>query len=407
MAQTTSTWTEPAAGGRLIPLIVGAVLAYAAAQFVRYVFVPSDLGVFDPLARFEDDAFYYFEVARNVVERGAFTFDGVTTTNGFHPLWMAVVIAIGSVLPIGSFGFHLAVVTIAAVAITIGSFRLFALLSQTSLLGDAKPSHRMLAAGAAAAFYQFCGLEIGARGMEVALTLMLVPFVLARMLAMAEQLAAARVPSFRDGLVASLLASLLVLSRLDAILFVVAWGLVLLGLLVANGRLRDATQRAPLLRLTLAVLAGALPLLLYLGVNLWVTGELMPVSGRAKRLIADPALMPSAVAFASIIDLNGAPLYVACKAAWLALGFVVAPIALAFESRRLREAGPLLCLATTIATWVFYALLVTSSDWDLWPWYFWAVLVNAAIGLSLSVTLVLRNRPSLSSVTAAGLVAVV
>ncbi|MGQ0671787.1 MAG: hypothetical protein ACT4N2_02740, partial [Hyphomicrobium sp.] len=42
-----------------------------------------------------------------------------------------------------------------------------------------------------------------------------------------------------------------------------------------------------------------------------------------------------------------------------------------------------------------------------WPWYFWAVLVNAAIGLSLSVTLVLRNRPSLSSVTAAGLVAVV
>lgn len=35
-----------------------------------------------------DDAFYYFTIARNVVNGHGVTFDGVTPTNGFHPLWL-------------------------------------------------------------------------------------------------------------------------------------------------------------------------------------------------------------------------------------------------------------------------------------------------------------------------------
>lgn len=35
-----------------------------------------------------DDAFYYFEIARNIVAGHGSSFDGVNLTNGYHPLWM-------------------------------------------------------------------------------------------------------------------------------------------------------------------------------------------------------------------------------------------------------------------------------------------------------------------------------
>ncbi len=44
-----------------------------------------------------DDAFYYFTIARNVVSGLGVTFDGVTLTNGFHPLWMICLLPVYAV----------------------------------------------------------------------------------------------------------------------------------------------------------------------------------------------------------------------------------------------------------------------------------------------------------------------
>lgn len=41
-----------------------------------------------------DDAYYYFKVAQNITEGHGSTFDGVSPTNGYHPLWMLVNIPI-------------------------------------------------------------------------------------------------------------------------------------------------------------------------------------------------------------------------------------------------------------------------------------------------------------------------
>jgi hypothetical protein len=41
-----------------------------------------------------DDAFYYFGIARNIAEGNGSSFDGINTTNGYHPLWMLVVTAV-------------------------------------------------------------------------------------------------------------------------------------------------------------------------------------------------------------------------------------------------------------------------------------------------------------------------
>src|SRR5262249_52993687 len=39
-----------------------------------------------------DDAFYYFQIARNAAQGHGFSFDGIHPTNGFHPLlgWLEV-----------------------------------------------------------------------------------------------------------------------------------------------------------------------------------------------------------------------------------------------------------------------------------------------------------------------------
>lgn len=44
--------------------------------------------------RCSDDSYYYFQVARNVVQGYGLTFDRIHPTNGFHPLWMLCVIPV-------------------------------------------------------------------------------------------------------------------------------------------------------------------------------------------------------------------------------------------------------------------------------------------------------------------------
>src|SRR5512132_2231533 len=41
-----------------------------------------------------DDAYYYFKVAQNISEGHGSTFDGIHTTNGYHPLWMLICVPI-------------------------------------------------------------------------------------------------------------------------------------------------------------------------------------------------------------------------------------------------------------------------------------------------------------------------
>jgi len=41
-----------------------------------------------------DDSFYYFQIARNIVHGLGSTFDGVNLTNGYHPLWMVLLLPI-------------------------------------------------------------------------------------------------------------------------------------------------------------------------------------------------------------------------------------------------------------------------------------------------------------------------
>ncbi len=41
-----------------------------------------------------DDAFYYYKVAQNIAEGHGSTFDGINSTNGYHPLWLLICIPV-------------------------------------------------------------------------------------------------------------------------------------------------------------------------------------------------------------------------------------------------------------------------------------------------------------------------
>jgi hypothetical protein len=74
-----------------------------------------------------DDPFYYFTIARSFAHGQGFTFDGVEPTNGFHPLWMAVLVPIFRVPATRAGAVH-AVLTLSALFDAIGVYVLFRLL---------------------------------------------------------------------------------------------------------------------------------------------------------------------------------------------------------------------------------------------------------------------------------------
>jgi len=49
-----------------------------------------------------DDAYYYFVIARNLAYGLGSTFDGIAPTNGYHPLWMALLVPLAALATAGS-----------------------------------------------------------------------------------------------------------------------------------------------------------------------------------------------------------------------------------------------------------------------------------------------------------------
>jgi len=58
------------------------------------------------LSSFSDDFFYYTQIARNIVEHGTSTFDGITRTNGYQPLWAVILFGLAHMLPVDQSPFY-------------------------------------------------------------------------------------------------------------------------------------------------------------------------------------------------------------------------------------------------------------------------------------------------------------
>jgi hypothetical protein len=72
-----------------LPEIIIIILVMIASLYVALSPANSLINWYD-----NDDSFYYFKVAQNIVAGNGVTFDGINATNGFHPLWELICIPV-------------------------------------------------------------------------------------------------------------------------------------------------------------------------------------------------------------------------------------------------------------------------------------------------------------------------
>jgi hypothetical protein len=305
----------------------------------------------------EDDFYYYLKVAQNVADGMGSTFNGITRTNGYHPLYFLILVLICklSASLVGIFR-GLWLVWVAAAAATF-------LLARKLL---ERTGNGPYLSNALAVFFLIPCIHIFCQGMEVTLT---VPLGLGLLLAFRSQPANW---SFQRSAGIGLLAALTVLSRLDAVFLV-------LPLLVFT--LLEPKQRHGIgIRQVGGFAIGGGPLLLaYFAFNRTYFHTWMPISGTAKQLKSShwPTLMAIR---------NGG-----LNTQFLEGFFVFAVIAFWITWKRLRsEERPILGAAAAFP-FIQIGVLSFLSDWPLWGWYYYTLRFAVLAGLMLLLALA---RPS-------------
>lgn len=298
----------------------------------------------------QDDLYYYLVVARNLAHGVGSTFDGATPTNGYHPLYLLLLwtVAKWSTSLLSTFRFLWLLDVAAAVATFVAARSIF-----TKALGNRWLSNGFAFVVLWMSCYRFY------HQMEVTLVLPL-GFCLLLLLDRApETISVGR--WFGIGLVASLL----ILSRLDAGLLVALCGIAVL-------LQRDFRQTLNPAKIG-AFLSGCLPLLLaYFWVNEHDFGLLLPISGAAKQTKTSHGLSLEA-------------LHLSLSHGTEVL-FVLSLLALcgaASQWRSLRPSHRLLCFAGLLFPFVHWGVNLLVSDWMLWSWYKYSLTFSIAMLLLL------------------------
>jgi hypothetical protein len=323
-----------------------------------------------------EDGFYYFQIARNVTLGLGSTFDGVHPTNGYHPLWMAVLVPVYLLFPDTTRGLA------AAVALQGLLFAAGAVLLYRLLRGAAGPAASLMGALS----WMVLAYRESVSGLEFALHGVC---VLGAML-----LAAGWWRGAREGWRAPALGLVLaacVLVRLDnaaLAALVCAWAWMLARHEPARWRRLMALALPPLLAL------GA-----YAAWSTWMFGHASPVSGAVKRewsqylLAQDPAYARGGVVMAKLGQLlwplTALPLRYPLV---LAVGGYGAAIALAARVAALRPLAP---FAAWSALQVVLAALWFHGEVSFLgaPWYFAVQPVMAVVLAAAAVERRAAARP--------------
>lgn len=289
----------------------------------------------------EDDGYYYVEIARNLARTGRSSFDGLSATNGYHPLWLLVLALKTRLLGDSSFG----VVLIESLCLG-GTVALLVRGAAVRAWG--------VALLFTAVFAHYVGAMSGA-GMEVSL------FALCAA-AFVRTLAERRA----GGLWLGLAAVGCIGARIDAAAF------VLPATLLCDQPRRDRGA-------ALAMVAGVGAV--YAGANLAVFGAAMPVSSAIKSL---GGLQLNHRFFAQLlVELGAFGRDGGGRMLMALLGCALAPfIGLAApRGSTARTLG----WSTGVGGVLLFAKLAFDSSWQIWPWYafpFVFVLATALYALA-------------------------
>jgi hypothetical protein len=328
----------------------------------------------------EDDFFYYLKVAQNLAHGHGSTFNGIVPTNGYHPLWTLLLTAMSffTTSPRGIMTF-LAIVIFAATAAT---YFLSRSILRLSGVGEIMSS-------ALAVYIGLYSLHLYTGGMEVILT---IPLLFGLIVLALRTEFWTRGPL--QATVLGLLASALILSRLDSIMLA---GLIFLALLA-----HSATRRLFTPKVLIGLAIGLLPLALYFLSNQVFFHTWLPVSGMAKQLkfnhhFASPA-------YGSLFHKTKSQL----------LNVLPVPLALLLLPlvwKRLTAIQQAIYPVVLAFPFIYLAILSFLSDWKLWDWYFYSFRVALCIAFALfclwSPTRSVLRQPLVGAVVALAMFALV
>lgn len=296
----------------------------------------------------EDDAYYYLVIARHIAETGVSTFDGQSLSNGYHPLWMAVLVLQNLVV-----GESL-LVTFTIEALLI-SGALFMILRRAPVV-DSPAS-----VGFSVVFLVLM-TPLVMRAMEISLAV----FCIA-LLVEAIELAKAR----GDGWILGLACAAVVGARIDAAFFIAP---ILL--------FAPVSRRARLQALAVMAALGAV----YGLANLAIFGAATPISSGIKSLgglqLNHPLLHQLEQVFHGS---ETGSLYIL-----MALAFAVSPVIARLA--RPDSVARTFAIGSAIGGAIYVAKLLFASSWVIWSWYNFALLFPMIAGLYVTVELLGRWR---------------
>ncbi len=301
---------------------------------------------------FEDDFYYYLKIAQNIAHGSGSTFNGVTPTNGYHPLWLLVVTGISLFTTRGPV--ILGAVACVAFVATLATF----FLARTML----RQMHlNRLVENALAAYIGIYALHLFYTGMEVILA---IPLMFLFMVVAGDAMTRER--GFLCWLGLGLISCAMVLARLDLILLVALAGCFVL----INAEVRRALTGRQAAGLAL----GISPLALYFMMNHVYFQTWFPVSGMAKQLKF--TLAPSLKPWLAFYGRN--------VFHWMNLSVVHAGlICLPFVWKRLSAMQRVLFPTILLFPFFYLAVLCCVSDWQIWLWYLYPL--RAALCVSFIV----------------------
>ncbi|MBC8203882.1 hypothetical protein ISS30_04255 [bacterium] len=233
-------------------------LAYLSLQPVPYA-----------IGDFKDDAYYYFKIAQNIVESGISTFDGINVTNGYHPLWMLMILPIFVIFKSDLFT-PLYVISILQILLFVGF--LYFNLKTVYKIGN---SRAVLICTLILFLLRFHVIYFS--GMETMLNLFIIALIFQELLFRKNWQGYLHSPGkiFATGV----LTALMILSRLDTIFFAFAIaGIILMNQIKLKGvYINHILKNLILLASPSLLLVGC-----YFLINYSIFDRILPVSGSIK-----------------------------------------------------------------------------------------------------------------------------
>lgn len=325
-----------------------------------------------------DDAFYYFQTARNFAAGLGSTFDGVHPTNGYHPLWFLISSAVFAVVRGDS-----------APLLVLYALQVGMLLTTAALLFHAlKRFDRVAAAFTIALFLaSWHSRKILFAGMESTLALLLASVLL--LLAVRRGARFFMPASGREAFGLFTLLAALSLARLEAGSLAAGW--VCVALLVDAGYGGATRARILLIGLGLIGVGGA-----YVASNLALVGVPMPISGLVKTSgahsleAAYPILLGHRDAFIGLIAPPGGSAWARWLSAAEAAALTVAVVILLVRLRR-RDRGQALGVALFVLFAMLFVAMSAFVTHGIWAWYRWPALLAGVLATFASIHIVLER----------------